>query len=56
MTEEVTELQRQVVILKQAVDQSKLIHKNYDHALLLIKQKDKELKIATQNSNRCKPR
>ena len=44
MTEEVTELQRQVVILKQAVDQSKLIHKNYDHALLLIKQKDKELK------------
>ncbi|DAB37730.1 MAG: hypothetical protein A2023_05520 [Sulfuricurvum sp. GWF2_44_89] len=44
MSDDVVELQRQVTILKQAVDQSQRIHKNYDHALLLIKQKDKELK------------
>jgi signal transduction histidine kinase len=44
MTDDVVELQREVTILKQAVDQSQRIHKNYDNALLLIKQKDKELK------------
>ncbi len=44
MGEDVEELKRQVAILKQAVDQSGRIHKQYDNALLLIKQKDKELK------------
>ncbi|MDD2829251.1 MAG: HAMP domain-containing sensor histidine kinase [Sulfuricurvum sp.] len=44
MSDDVIELQRQVTILKQAVDQSQRIHKSYDNALLLIKQKDKELK------------
>jgi signal transduction histidine kinase len=44
MTDDVVELQREVTILKQAVDQSQRIHKSYDNALLLIKQKDKELK------------
>jgi signal transduction histidine kinase len=44
MTDDVVELQREVTILKQVVDQSQRIHKNYDNALLLIKQKDKELK------------
>lgn len=44
MSDDVVELQREVTILKQVVDQSQRIHKNYDNALLLIKQKDKELK------------
>jgi signal transduction histidine kinase len=44
MSDDVIELQRQVTILKQAIDQSQRIHKSYDNALLLIKQKDKELK------------